>query len=668
MIDLHALNANAAFAAANPPAPREMVRLDTVAAPNFAPTAWQTTMALPSGAWKPPVPMSADLERVLALPRRDPPEGIITPATEERDEIRTPLGDAYVSYINSKLRKQPGPCRCSAIIAKYNLRPRPCLSSVRFVQAWTLCEIELVGGVLGQIGVGHGKTILDVLAALMFPGCRKAVLLLPPTDQYNLLVTYLLLAEHYRVPSLVMHSPQFAEEHYTRPGEPVLHVVPYSMLSQPKNTGKLSELRPDVVIGDEVDTIGDPSSARAKRVLRLFEEQFSTIRGAAMWSGTITSQALEEYAPLALMTLRHGSPLPLDANEVKRWGTAINPVPNQAPAGELLRLCVPGESVHQGFYRRLRDTPGVILTTEAAVDCELIITDREPPPIPPEIRDALRGVRGDWQRPDGEEFVEITEVQACARQLAAGFYYRWVYPRGEPRELIDRWFDARRNYFKAVRWYLKERSAEQLDSPDLLIKAAMRAWGDAPRKPGLPEWKCEYWPAWRDVRDLVKPKTQAVRVHPYLAEDAAQWASNNLGIVWYADNEFGRWVAQISRLPQHVGGPKAPQLIAQEQGNRSIICSIKAHGRGRDGLQRLFEDQLIASPPSNSKGWEQLLGRLVRTGQAAATVRASVYTHTPELRNAVRKALTRAEYVKATTGNRQKLLAGWALDMEDDDE
>lgn len=662
MIDLDALER--AAAAAPRPTFAALPVDDMVAPINYAPKAWQATLAQPTG-WKPAVVDSPDLQRILALPRRPVPDGIVTPAREGRDEVRTPLGEAFVGYVNGKLRKPPGPCRCAAIQADLGIKPRPCLTSVRFVQSWALCEIEAVGGLLAGIGVGHGKTILNVIAPLMFPNCRRAVLLLPPNDQFNLISTYRLLAEHYRVPSLVMESRQYATENYYKAGEPVLNVVPYSMLSRPEHTGLLSKLAPDVLIFDEADKVSDLSSSTSMRVLRYFSEAPNT--RAAFWSGSLSDKTLFEIGPMSAMSLRYGSPLPLDPDEIKRWGSVIDPVPVPAPMGELVRFCQPGESARQGFARRLAETPGVVLTSEAAVDCELVVSEREAPTIPDVVARALRDVRSLWQRPDGEEFVEITEVQACARQLAGGFYYRWIYPRGEPVELIERWFEARRKWFKAMRWFLKDSPAVHLDSPDLLEKAAMRAWGDAPEKKGLPTWKCEAWPAWRDIRDQVKPKSQTVRLHPFLAEDAAGWARDNLGVVWYADTAFGEWVAEISKLPQHVGGPKAAAIIAREKGDRSIICSTKAHGRGRDGLQLLFDDQLIASPPASAKLWEQLLGRLVRTGQNATSVSGKVYLHTPEYREAVRKALRRAEYAEETLRNKQKLLSGFSLEIEDDE-
>ena len=109
----------------------------------------------------------------------------------------------------------------------------------------------------------------------------------------------------------------------------------------------------------------------------------------------------------------------------------------------------------------------------------------------------------------------------------------------------------------------------------------------------------------------------------------------------------------------HGGGSGAGVRIAAERGDRSIVASIRSHGTGRDGLQRLFCDQLVVQPPSSSSAWEQLLGRLHRIGQEAEIVRASFYRHTVEMAAAVDQAMSRALYVESTIGASQKIRVGW---------
>jgi hypothetical protein len=310
-------------------------------------------------------------------------------------------------------------------------------------------------------------------------------------------------------------------------------------------------------------------------------------------------------------------------------------------------------------------------------------------------------------RPDGEELVDPMSISRVCRELACGFFYRWKFPpiNGVPqrKDHIDAWHAARKAWMKELRDKLKDRQ-EHLDSPLLCARAAARAWGFEPAHehledmPGteadgaaradvieragrLPMWRAKTYPAWRAIRNTVVYEPEAIRLNQrdvmrewyyveeadYLARDAANWGRSNLGIVWYDKREFGTWVAELSGLPLHGGGPGAGQRIAKETGETSIICSIPSHGTGRDGLQKIFYRQLVANPPGSATMWEQMLGRLHRIGQKQPIVYAEFYRHTPELRRHVDKALRRALYVQNTLGAAQKLRTGFKLAEDYDD-
>jgi hypothetical protein len=187
----------------------------------------------------------------------------------------------------------------------------------------------------------------------------------------------------------------------------------------------------------------------------------------------------------------------------------------------------------------------------------------------------------------------------------------------------------------------------------------MRAWGDAPRDPRLPEWRCDEWPDWRDIRDHVLPKREIHRLDPYLVHDAINWATSTRGICWYSDVEFGQWCAELSGLPMFGGGDEAADKLRRETGNRSIFVSLKSRGRGFNGLQFVFSEQLLAQMPSSGTAHEQLYGRLHRRGQAAATVKTLCYLHTDELIEAFEQAMRRGEHTEGTLGANQKLVEAW---------
>jgi hypothetical protein len=256
---------------------------------------------------------------------------------------------------------------------------------------------------------------------------------------------------------------------------------------------------------------------------------------------------------------------------------------------------------------------------------------------PEVITKAIDDLLKTWTRADGEELTEALEVATNARQLSAGFFYRWKFPRGEPQNVIDLWFERRKNWSKELRERLKDRR-EGLDSALLCTNAAIR-FSQAYKGP-LPVWESNHLQPWLDVKDSVQPETEAVWLSDFLAEDCARWANENRGIVWYEYGALGARIAKLSGLPQHAGGQGAEGRILAERGDRSLIVSIKAHGTGRDGLQRLFDHQLIANSPSSGATWEQLLGRLHRIGQQRNGTHRSLSAHQTGLRSAGRRAVT----------------------------
>lgn len=510
------------------------------------------------------------------------------------------------------------------------------------------------------------NTAIDLLAplALAEVGIRLCVLLVPAALVTQLVGDYEFVGQHFRMPSIVFHGNAYSA---VVPGAPVLHVVPYSRLCRPEATAWLEhQLKPEAIIADEVHKLRRTDTATGSRVDRFMEAHPET--RFAGWSGSITAKSLRDYDHLAKWALRGASPLPLVREVTDDWCRALDPSDNPADPGPLMRLCEPGENVVSGYRRRLVETVGVVTSTAPAVDCELSIEERPAPPIPESVRVALESVRN-FVRPDGEELVDALSMTKAAREVALGFYYHWIFPHNVfPRDenLVYEWLDARKEWHKELRVKLRSRE-EHLDSPMLGQHAAERAWGDRPQHKGLPTWKAVTWPRWREIKHRVQPETEAIRLDDYLARDAAAWAAERPGVVWYEHHAFGEWVAELGGLPMYGGGANGGGLLQAdpphrvlERGDRSIVLSIKAHGTGRNGLQYIFADQLVSSLPS-AQGCEQMLGRLHRFGQRAACVHTHFYRHTEEMQRHLDDALQAALYVEGTLGSVQKLRMGFVL-------
>jgi hypothetical protein len=262
--------------------------------------------------------------------------------------------------------------------------------------------------------------------------------------------------------------------------------------------------------------------------------------------------------------------------------------------------------------------------------------------VPPAVQEALDRLRGSWCIGD-EELEDAMALARVARQIALGFYYRWAWRDGVKDH---EWLEARAGWHRAVRTLL-QRSREGYDSPLLLARAAQR--GDLNRD------ALNAWTAWDAVRARPEPPTVAVWLDEFAVAAAAEWLVEAPGIVWCEHTAFGVALSYRTNLPYHGGG--TTEAVRNIRGDCSVLLSIKAHSEGHDNLS-VFARNLVTSPPSSGKAWEQMLGRTHRQGQRAEEVTVDVWTHTDEMRSALEAARASAEYIQQTQGNQQKLCYG----------
>jgi hypothetical protein len=626
----------------------------------FRPDAYDSPRPKLFGPRGAPVDESDELRRVLELPRRPPVS------------LDSLTAQVILRRETAKYRREhTESCRCSQIDPS-----SACITELLPIQAVAMREIAMAQGLVGSIVVGAGKSILNLLALLALDGCRIGLLLVPANLMRQICVQYELLSQHFRVPNIVVHRPEGDWASLLSDTAPLLHVMSHNGISSPRQSDYIERISPDAIIIDEVDAFSDLTSARTIRLNRYFIEHGERTKFCG-WTGSLTDQRIEEMAHPIVYALKERAPVPIDTHIVEDWGRCLNAVDVPAPPGALLALVGPQdegdnetELVRAAFRRRLEETQGIVMTSSADVETVdggalvgLEVTVREAPEVPEIIRTALQMVRN-GVRPDtlvgnahDEVFADPMVQVRCAREVACGMFYRWIFPRGEPKDVIDRWFEGRKAWNSELRTKILQ-GARYLDSPNLCELAARRHHGDLPVDPTRPTWASKAWPVWSKVKDTVQPQTQACRLHPYLVEDAARWAATNRGIVWYSLVELSTWLAELTGLPVYGGGPNAEEKIEallRSPCRSSAIVSINSHGRGRDGLQKRYDTQLILNVPSSSKRCQQLLARLHRRGQRSNVVRSYIYTHTEELQAAYLQALRRSDYVEAVLGQRQKL-------------
>lgn len=574
---------------------------------------------------RPVVSNSEELQRILRLPYR-----VV-------DTNKPPPVRAF-----EHLKRHNPNCLCASM-------GRPCVRDLFSTQEWALLEAFMSNGGLFAYGVGHGKELLSELLPLAMPDVKTAILLIPPDMRAAFKRDWAHYGQHFYQPNLVGGDGPF------RPGAPRLAVIAYSELSHATFTAALANYKPDLIIANEAQALCALDSVRTRRLLNYCGDH-PECRFVAM-SGTLTKKSLMDYGHLAALALGEGSPLPIDPNVLEDWALAIDPKPPwgkvAALPGALMLMCQPGEDIRKAFKRRRAGTPGVLDTSDQGVPNALHIKRRELPPMPQKIKDLMIQVKAKCERPDGEEFQEHAQVAQCLRQLACGFYYRWRFPRGESKALIDEWRAARKAWNHEVRELLQY-PKPHLDSPKLAALAAMRHCKGMKGTKEKPTWNSYAWPAWRDIRKKVYHELEAVWEDDWLARDAVEWGKESLGIIWYDSTALGDKIEELSGFKRYGGGAKASEEIELEKGDRTIVCSIMAHGKGKN-LQYAFSRGLITEPVPEQIGHEQLLGRTHRKGQKADVVECEYYLHCPEFTGPFEVARERAKYVEETTHNQQRL-------------
>ena len=539
-------------------------------------------VAATSGVQLDPVVNSAELQRILRLPRRK-----LTPDPE--------LMEAMTNYF-----RVPGGTM-----------------ELRWIQVAALYEAAVCNGLFGPIGVGHGKTLITLLMATAMDS-RCTVLLLPAQlKKKTLREIDEVYAKHFKIPlaRLRIHS--------------------YEELSRAATADLLDEHKPDLIVLDEAHKLKRPQSARTKRFLRYMQDN-PGCRLVAL-SGTMTQRRLIEYAHLCELALGKGSPLPGSYREVVDWGGALDVEPPEPKRpGALKKLCADGESAREGFRRRLVETPGVIATEDEGFDGTIVMKATKLK-LPDDVKAAREQLRETWEI--GSEVVtEATHFARVMKQLACGFFYRWDWGPDGPDE---KWLETRREWGRALRYFLRYRSRAGLDSPALVERALKRGEvsGDI----------VDVWTAWQKVKDRPEPETVPVWINDFMIRAAEKWADKNpKGIIWYEHRAFEDAFRERG-WPVYASGDDASTATEPV-----IVCSIKAQGTGKN--MQAFHRNLILSMPSNGSTLEQLIGRTHRPGQLEDEVFLDWYAHTPEMVNACEKAIADAEYMQESMGQRQKLL------------
>ena len=542
-----------------------------------------------------PVLRTADFRRVEELPERTLREAV-----------------EASSYMQEQLRTEHG---------SITLRP---------IQSAALHEAATTLGLLGCIGVGHGKTIISLLAASVID-CERPLLFVPAALKSITL--------EQRIPELASHFKL----------HPNIRVESYNALSTDREL--LENYKPDLVISDECHKLSNVQAARTKRFLRYFDAN-EHVRFVGL-SGTVSRKSLRDFWHLLLAALRERAPIPLKRSEMFNWAMALDFNVKDyerhavgalkrfatTPADELAKYSRADQlaACRDGYRRRLTSTPGVVATSDEGVSCSLIVRRKKVDRYPANIDQALNNLRHLWLTPSGEEVTDALDFWRKARELSMGFYYEWKWESGQAD---TEWLEARREWRAYVR---RITSRHMKYDTELLVRNACEEG-----KLHSPEFH-----VWNEIKDRANPETVARWFSDEVLHDAIRNAKGKNTILWYEHTTVGQRLATLSSWPLY-DGHSAGLVKHVNTASGPAIASIRAHGTGVN-LQA-YNESIVLTPPSSGATWEQLLGRMHRQGQQADEVVYTVYQHTQEMIEALYKSIENASYIEKSMGQKQKLI------------
>ena len=483
------------------------------------------------------------------------------------------------------------------------------------IQAFVLKELWEHRGFIGAIPVGQGKTHPTVLAPTLIK-CERPVLVVP--------------AKHKKE-----KTPRDIEElkkHWRIRND--IEIVAYEKLGVLSGKDILFELRPDLLIFDEIHYLKNYKGvARTRRVGRYIRQFKPKIFGL---SGTLLDAEIMKIWHIIYWALPYTVPLPRKYHEVKLWADAAeNSLFTGVQPGALHRFqdltdLDNKETISDAIGRRIVETPGIVAMNPEGIKASLTISSTYPK-IPKEIQEALTYLRENWEVPGGEPFSEAPALWRHARELGCGFVYRWKDPASRD------WLERRRDWTRIEREIRKY--SKTLDSK-LQVELAVKSGK-------LGKDRQRVYEKWAEIRPTYRPVTVPIWISDYLIDIAKNWLDkHDRGIVWCEQRAFSKRLSEKSGYPYFYKSGRDVNDLYIGDYKGPCICSPVAI---RDGynLQYNWSDNLIISCRPSNEGIEQVLGRTHRQFQTAEEVTATFVFTVQETIDGFRKMLRDARMYKS---------------------
>lgn len=600
-----------------------------------------------------------DLERVCNLPE-------VPPLTPEEIEF---VSDTFIK----KSAREEG----------FSLLPE---------QAQMVTQYLNFGGLFGCAAAGAGKTLTALLIAnLAFRGDytekKKKTLYLLPSNLVNQLkhnISWTRKKINFTAPFYFFSDYKNVEDRINLSNKKEgVFVLGYGMLSGRKTEEMIQNVAADLIISDECHTLTNMKSARTGRINHYLKNADKDV-DLVLLSGTIVRRSIMEYHHLMLACLKGLAPLPLPFPQAETLSIALSHSEGFIPSGEI-RMAKPLADwaglewqekpsdnivvLRKAYNKRLRTAPGVFISDDDKVATSLqldVIKSRTRGTYGyKELKELVEQVEESWVTPSGDEFDYILQKFKWINELWQGFYNDLVWPEDHPK--VE---EAKENRLlsnvlsKELRGFLNTKHRPHLDTP-LLVRANMAKYGPK----NVPELLYNSWREWKNFpkEGLPDRLSVPVRVSDFKVQ-AALDAWKNLeekeegGIVWYYNQEYGRWLTEVfkeeygDRVLFCPAGQKPKEAMVESEG-KICIATIEGHGTGTDGLQMKYHHNLVAQDLRTAKIAEQTIARTHRHGQDKDEMTFNILLASKYDDMQLSGILQNAYFIH-TTHTRQRLLTG----------
>jgi hypothetical protein len=569
-----------------------------------------------------------DLQRILSLPRRD-------------------------------LRKSTAVKRAAEWTAKLALVRG---AALRPWQGLVIHEAVKVGGALGALPVGQGKTLLcetiPVALAEKAAAARAAIAKhegkAPGAGFRAVLVAPASLEEK-------TYADRRALSGTWRTASPPPRFTSRESLQGDANAYLLQTIDPEILLIDEADELANWKASAPARIDRFVSAKRARGKAAGLpwphglWvialTGTLTRNSILGYWHILRWCLGDMAPVPASRADAETWALAIdntNPRsgfrPLPGPLGRTL------EEARAWYLDRLSSTPGVLLVDEDSAEGVDLQVRFKVAPACPKIDEAFDTLRTLWQSPSGEPVSDALSMNRIEGQAGCGLYTYWKPP--PPAE----WLAARQDLAKLVRKRIAEtrHALKPLDTDAQVIRRHLG-------HPVVVEWM--------RVRKTFDPlKASRVKwLSDVTLKRLAKWIASHqkagrVCVVWSGSVEFGTRLAALAGVPYY--GRKGKEITTGRDLNAadpssSMVCSWHANKRGFN-LQDWREHAIVYPPPS-AKYLEQIFGRSHRSPKPGVAlhltpVRFTVFLTSGGTLDSFYKAIGEAGFAKSTAKSTQKIL------------